>query len=153
MFRCSECFLVDYASKTISDEGMIYMNCLRLVESVDFHIKIVQIRGRMQPAEAKQVHAVFSFEKSEWKAYHPSENIAIRVKASWPSEKLPSEWNFGQGVQVHEFRVEKLLSEWEISLDRLKDSKSEWFNQKVKIGLYGHLDDLGWKSVQHESCS
>jgi hypothetical protein len=63
--RCSECFLVDYAPRTTSDEGMLYMDCLRLVESVDFDIKIVQIRGRMQPVEAKQVHAVFSFGKSE----------------------------------------------------------------------------------------
>ena len=36
--RCSECFLVDYASKTTSDEGMLYMDCLRLVEPIDFDI-------------------------------------------------------------------------------------------------------------------
>ena len=51
MFRCSECFLVKYASRTISDEGMLYMNCLRLVESVDFDIKIISIRVRMQKLE------------------------------------------------------------------------------------------------------
>ena len=51
IFRCSECFLVKYASRTISDEGMLYMNCLRLVESVDFDIKIISIRVRMQKLE------------------------------------------------------------------------------------------------------
>ena len=30
------------------------MNCLHLVEMVDFDIKIVLIQGRMQPLEAKQ---------------------------------------------------------------------------------------------------
>ena len=33
---------------------MINMSCLRLVETVDFDIKIVLIRGRMQPVKAKQ---------------------------------------------------------------------------------------------------
>ena len=51
MFRCFECILVDYAFKTISDEGMLYMNCLRLVESVDFHIEIISNRVCMQKLE------------------------------------------------------------------------------------------------------
>ena len=72
----SKWYLADYALKMISYEKTFYMNWLRLVESVDFHIKIVQIRGRMQPAETKQDQAVFSF----------------RVKIL-PSEKILSEWN------------------------------------------------------------
>ena len=33
---------------------MIYMNCLRLVETIDFDIKIVSIRGHMQKLEPAQ---------------------------------------------------------------------------------------------------
>ena len=50
----SEHYSADYAPKTASYGKMIYMNCLRLVETIDFDIKIVLIRGRMQPVEAKQ---------------------------------------------------------------------------------------------------
>ena len=37
-----------------SDEKVFNCKVLRLVETVDFDIKIVLIRGRMQPVEAKQ---------------------------------------------------------------------------------------------------
>ena len=37
-----------------SNEKVINMKNLRLVETVDFEIKIVLIRGRMQPIEPKQ---------------------------------------------------------------------------------------------------
>lgn len=37
-----------------SYEKMIYMDCLRLVESVDFDIKIVSIRDRMQKLQPLQ---------------------------------------------------------------------------------------------------
>lgn len=35
---CSECSSADCASKTTSDEGVLYMDCLRLVEAIDFDI-------------------------------------------------------------------------------------------------------------------
>ena len=44
----SEYYSADYASKTASYEKMIHTDCLRLVESVDFDIKIVSIQDRMQ---------------------------------------------------------------------------------------------------------
>ena len=44
----SEYYSSDYASKTASYEKTIYMDCLRLIKSVDFDIKIVSIRDRMQ---------------------------------------------------------------------------------------------------------
>ena len=43
-----EHYSVDYAPKTASYEKSVYTDCLRLVESVDFDIKIVSIRDRMQ---------------------------------------------------------------------------------------------------------
>ena len=50
----SEYYLADYASKTASYEKMIYTDCLCLVESVDFDIKIVSIRDRMQKLQLLQ---------------------------------------------------------------------------------------------------
>jgi len=43
-----EHYSADYAPKTASYEKSVYTDCLRLVESVDFDIKIVSIRDRMQ---------------------------------------------------------------------------------------------------------
>ena len=40
--------------KMVSDGKCINMKVMHLVETVDFHIKIVLIRGRMQPVKAKQ---------------------------------------------------------------------------------------------------
>jgi hypothetical protein len=50
----SEYCLADYAPKTASYEKMFYMDCLRLVETIDFDIKIVSIRVRMQPGWPKE---------------------------------------------------------------------------------------------------
>ena len=47
----TEHYSADYAFKMISYEKYFYMNCLCLVESVDFHIKIVSNRVRMQKLE------------------------------------------------------------------------------------------------------
>ena len=49
-----EHYSADYALKMISYEKSFCMNCLRLVESVDFHIKIVSIRVRMQKLELSE---------------------------------------------------------------------------------------------------
>ena len=49
-----EHYSADYALKMISYEKTFCMNCLRLVESVDFHIKIVSIRVRMQKLELSE---------------------------------------------------------------------------------------------------
>jgi hypothetical protein len=72
----------------------------------------------------EKVQAVFSSGKSEWKAYHPSENIAIQVKAWWPSEKFLSEWNFGQGVGVTWRPTRTLVWQSEWSLLRVKPSET-----------------------------
>ena len=50
----SEYYSANYASKTASYEKMIYMDCLRLVKSADFDIKIVSIRDRMQKLQPLQ---------------------------------------------------------------------------------------------------
>ena len=49
-----EHYLVDYAPKTASYEKGVYTDCLRLVESVNFDIKIVSIRDRMQKLQLLQ---------------------------------------------------------------------------------------------------
>ena len=43
----SEHYSAHYAPKTASYGKMIYMDCLRLVETINFDIKMVQIRVRM----------------------------------------------------------------------------------------------------------
>ena len=47
-------YSADYSPKTALYEKSFYTDCLLLVESVDFDIKIVSIEGRMQPVEPKQ---------------------------------------------------------------------------------------------------
>ena len=44
----SEFSLADYPPKTTLNGKMIYTGCLRLVKTIDFDIKIVQIRVHMQ---------------------------------------------------------------------------------------------------------
>ena len=54
----SEYNLADYAPKTTLNGKMIYTGCLRLVETIDFDIKIVQIRVRMQKLEQSECSPV-----------------------------------------------------------------------------------------------
>ena len=54
----SEHYSAHYAPKTASYGKMIYMDCLRLVETIDFDIKIVQIRVRMQKLEQSECSPV-----------------------------------------------------------------------------------------------
>ena len=54
----SEHYSAHYASKTASYGKMIYMYCLRLVETIDFDIKIISIRGRMQKLEPSEYNPV-----------------------------------------------------------------------------------------------
>ena len=54
----SEYNLADYALKTTLNGKMIYTGCLRLVETIDFDIKIIQIRVRMQKLEQSECSPV-----------------------------------------------------------------------------------------------
>ena len=58
----SEHYLAHYAPKTASYGKMIYMDCLRLIETIDFYIKIVSIRGHMRLGETNQDQAMFLVE-------------------------------------------------------------------------------------------
>ena len=64
---------------------IVNMKVVRLVETVDFYIKIVLIQGRMQPVKVKQgqkqkLHSHFGPTKLIWS-----------VRPSW-SENLPESW-------------------------------------------------------------
>ena len=54
----SEHYSADYAPRTASYGKMIYMDCLRLIEMIDFDIKIIQIRVRMQKLEQSECSPV-----------------------------------------------------------------------------------------------
>ena len=54
----SEYSLADYAPKTTLNGKMIYTGCLRLVKTIDFDIKVVQIRVRMQKLEQSECSPV-----------------------------------------------------------------------------------------------
>ena len=87
----------DSPFKTALNRKTFNTKKFRLVEPIDFHIQFVSIRGRMRPQETNQDQAMFSVGKSEWKAYHLSENLpiewklTIRVKTYRSSESLPIE--------------------------------------------------------------
>ena len=53
-----EHYSAHYALKTASYGKMIYTNCIRLVETIDFYINIVQIRVRMQKLEQSECSPV-----------------------------------------------------------------------------------------------
>ena len=61
----SEHYSAHYAPKTASYEKIIYMDCLRLVEMVDFDIRIVPIRVRMQKLEPSEYSTITS---QKWRA-------------------------------------------------------------------------------------
>ena len=54
----SEHYSAYYAPDTASYGKMIYMDCLRLVETIDFDIKIVPIRVRMQKLETSECNSI-----------------------------------------------------------------------------------------------
>ena len=61
----SEHYSAHYAPKTASYGKMIYMDCLRLVETIDFDIRIVPIRVRMQKLEPSEYSTITS---QKWRA-------------------------------------------------------------------------------------
>ena len=93
----SECFLVKYASRTISDEGMLYMNCLRLVESVDFDIKIISIRVRMQKLELSGCSPVKRRNMTR-KTRHVLASVWCNAWVFWPRR-----WSQSENVQRESF--------------------------------------------------
>ena len=56
----SEYYSAHYAPKTASSGKMIYMDCLCLVETIDFDIRIVPIRVRMQKLEPSEYSTIMS---------------------------------------------------------------------------------------------
>ena len=54
----SEHCSADYASNMVPYGIIIYTNCLRLVETIDFDIKIIPIRVRMQKLEPSEYSPV-----------------------------------------------------------------------------------------------
>ena len=65
-----------------TNEKVINMKNLRLVETVDFDIKIVLIRHRMQPVESKQGQGQEMqsyFGQTEWM----SENLSRDTRCTW----------------------------------------------------------------------
>ena len=61
----SEHYSAHYAPKTASYGKMIYMDCLRLVEMIDFDIRIVPIRVHMQKLEPSEYNTITS---QKWRA-------------------------------------------------------------------------------------
>ena len=54
----SEHYSANYTPRTASYRKLIYTICLRLVETIDFHIKLVQIRVHMQKLQQSECSPV-----------------------------------------------------------------------------------------------
>ena len=61
----SEYYLADYAPKTASYGKMIYMDCLRLVKTINFGIRVVPIRVCMKKLEPSEYITITS---QKWRA-------------------------------------------------------------------------------------
>ena len=100
---------------------MINTNCLRLVETVDFGVKIVLIRGRMQPVEAKQG------QKQKLQGHFWPTELIDSVRPSW----------FG--------KLQKVTESWQCSLGGTKMNQSvrpSWSEKLPKIPVRVRLGFL-----------
>lgn len=94
---------------------------------------------------------------SDWKACHPSEKLAIRVKSCHPSESLSSEWKYS-------YPSEGLMTEWKVSIRVKLRSRSPgtWDPNEALVGeskwhedrlehLSGNPSEVcsGWNQVKN----
>ena len=161
----------DLTLKMISDEKLSNTNCLRLVESVDFHIKIVSIRALMQKLELSEDSPVRRRNMAR-PIRRPSDTClmgsatAQRFWATVSALKMASNW------KVFNIKVVRLIGTVKIAFGlifiqgRLLPQKGPArYSQKSCQGetlpgeklagreRFGPQDGFRLKSIQHQSCS
>ena len=113
------------------------MKVVRLVETVDFDIKIVLIRGHMQPVEAKQS------QKQKLQSHFGPTELVWSVSPSW-SENLPESWQCWLGRTEANQSVRPSWSE------KLQKDTESWqrslggteMNQSVRPSWSGKLPKI-----------
>ena len=100
---CSEQYSADYAPKMASYGKRFYTHWLRLVEKIDFNIKIVSIQGHMQKLEPAQHDPPVSKNMTPgtrhicgyvwWAAWVISIFERVIWPSRWPLMKKHSTWN------------------------------------------------------------